>query len=90
MTWRVESRTVPSRWLESSGGVEFTADVETSVELSDLENYAYLLTATGPVQEGVRTPSELFGAAWNVIPSPRVIGDHPPYPDFPSTPGVVY
>lgn len=90
MTWKVTSREGPARWLESTGGVEYTADPETAAELASLTEFAYPLTPVGPVQVGVRTPSELFGAAWYLIPSPAVTGEHPPYPDFPSVPGVEY
>ncbi|SNS39860.1 hypothetical protein [Rhodococcoides kyotonense] len=91
MTWKVISRTDPTRWLEGADDLEFTADPETTSALSDLANYSYLLTPTGPGQSGVRTPSELLGAAWNLIPAPSVTGDHPGYPALPPTvPGAAY
>lgn len=90
MTWKVTSGEGPDRWLMSTGGVDFTADPETSYELSNLRRFVYPLTPVGPMQVGVQTPSELLGAAWYLIPSPRVTGDYPPYPDFPSDPDVVY
>lgn len=90
MTWRVVSRVDPERWLESTGGVEFTADFDTTVALADLVSYSYELTPTGPTQVGVTTPSELFGAAWGLIPSPRALGNYPDYPPYPSDPDVVY
>ncbi|WP_156399634.1 hypothetical protein [Rhodococcus sp. Leaf278] len=80
----------PERWLESTGGIDFTADPETSYELTDLGRFVYPLTPVGPGVRGVRTPSELFGAAWFLIPSPRVVGEHPPYPDIPNDPDVIY
>ncbi len=90
MTWKVTSQTDPERWLESTGGIEFTADPETVYELGDLGQLVYPLTPVGPGVRGVQTPSELFGAAWYVIPSPRGAGDHPPYPAIPNDPDVIY
>ncbi|OZE10215.1 hypothetical protein CH249_14115 [Rhodococcus sp. 05-2255-3B1] len=90
MTWKVISQTDPERWLESTGGIDFAADAETTYELGDLGRFVYPLTPVGPGVHGVRTPSELFGAAWFLIPSPQVAGDHPPYPDIPNDPDVIY
>lgn len=90
MTWKVTSAEGPERWLDSTGGIEFTADPETSYELADLGRFVYPLTPVGPMQVGVQTPSELFGAAWYLIPSPQVAGDHPPYLNIPNDPDVIY
>lgn len=88
MTWKVTSREEPARWLESTGGVDYTADDETTSHLI-VEGYAFPLTPTGPFVE-VTDASSLYAAALHLLPGATVTGDPPDLPTFKSVPGAIY
>lgn len=89
MTWKITSRTDPSRWLESTHGIEFTADPQTTSALGDLTAHSVSVYPGGPTKEGVDTPAELLTAARTIIPDPQATGDLPKQESWPTLDGLL-
>ncbi|WP_032405191.1 hypothetical protein [Rhodococcoides fascians] len=88
MTWKITDPDDDARWLESDGGVEFSADPETTYRLRT-DGYAFPLTPTGPFIE-ITDGSSLYAAGLHLFAGATVTGDPPPLPTVPSIPGRVY
>ncbi|MDH6625718.1 hypothetical protein M2271_003529 [Streptomyces sp. LBL] len=92
MSWRVESRTEPGRWVEYDG-TQWTADPDTQSLLLIVRNDPQPLTPVGPVYTptGPNDNVALFLAATGIVPTPSVSGSPPAVPKVPPVArGVVY
>jgi hypothetical protein len=92
MSWRVESRTEPGRWV-AYDGAQWTADPDTRSLLEIVRNDPQPLTPVGPVYtpDGPDDEVALFLAATGIVPAPTVTGTAPDVPTVPPpADGVVY
>lgn len=87
MSYRITSRTDPTRWFDHNG-TDWTADPETTRVLTQ-PGYTFPLTPTGPIAT-LSDDSTLYAAALYVIPASDEQGDYPPYPKVPRSKGTVY
>jgi hypothetical protein len=81
MSWRVESRIVPGRWVDHDGET-WTADGETASVMQGIVRSPQPLTPTGPwyEPEGDDDSVAVFLCALALLPAPVVSGDPPPLP----------
>ncbi|MDV8022011.1 hypothetical protein [Rhodococcus sp. IEGM 1330] len=90
MSWSIRSRTNPERWLESTGGIDFTADPITTAALGDISTVMVSDWPGGPRRAGIDTPVRLGTAAWELIPDPEARGDYPTMKRWPHSPFLAY